>query len=82
MKIKDLVLAAIESGAAERDENDNVTFQLFDMTHSVRVTDEEIKAYQRSVKKRLEQAEIDYADAEAAMAAAKAVIQKHKKRKK
>ena len=82
MKIKDLVLEAIEEGTADRDKAGNVSFELFGVKHSVRVTDAEIESYQSKMDAEAEQAEADYAEAESAMAAAKAVIQKHKKRKK
>lgn len=82
MNIKNLVLEAVDLGTATRDERGLVTFELFGVTHSVRITDAELGAYQEAQDKALADVEAELAEAEAATLTAKAKIEAAAKRKK
>ena len=82
MNLKKMLLEAIASGSAERDENGNVTVKIGKAEHLVKVTDTQVKTYEAELEAAAERAADDIADAEATIVSAKAVIEKSKKRKK
>lgn len=81
MNIRNNILEALSTGITKRDENNNVVFELFGTTHSVRVTDEALEAYEAELEAEMEQAELDIAEAEATIVTAKAKVERVKKRK-
>lgn len=80
--MKYLILQALVTGKAERDDNGIVKYQLFGIDYYARITDAEVEAYNAKLEAEVAQAEQDVAAAQTTVERAQGVIQAARARKK